>query len=110
MDNSTRFVFYANTPLTNMSKSMHFNSNAERDQFFDTAFSIYQVLDIRERRFNMVRDRLTVRITYEFDKGTVSGNWDSSAPFIDNMLGVNYCYFVDENTGMRYYCQVTATK
>lgn len=106
----TRFVFYANTPLTNMSKSLHFNSNEERDNFFDTAFGIYRVLDIRERKFNMVRDRLTVRITYEFDKGTVSGNWDSNAPFVDNMLGVNYCYFVDENSNMRYYCQVTNTR
>lgn len=106
----TRFVFYANTPLTNMSKSLHFNSNEERDNFFDTAFGIYRVLDIRERKFNMVRDRLTVRITYEFDKGTVSGKWDSNAPFVDNMLGVNYCYFVDENSNMRYYCQVTNTR
>ena len=104
--NYTNFVFYANTPMTNLSKVMHFESNQARDEFFDTAFDKYRVLDISVRNFNMVRDRLTVRVTYEFDRGT----FDNKKSFIDNMQGVNYCYFYDKNTRYRYYCQVVKTE
>lgn len=105
-NNYTNFVFYANTPMTNLSKVMHFESNQARDEFFDTAFDKYRVLDISVRNFNMVRDRLTVRVTYEFDRGT----FDNKKSFIDNMQGVNYCYFYDQNTRYRYYCQVVKTE
>lgn len=54
----------------------------------------------------MVRDRLTVNITYEFDRGT----FNNERSFIDNMIGVNYCYFYDENTKKRFYCQVVKTE
>lgn len=105
-NNYTNFVFYANTPMTNLSKYMHFSSNQERDEFFDTAYDKYRILDISVRNFNMVRDRLTVRVTYEFDRGT----FDNTKSFIDNMQGVNYCYFYDQNTKYRYYCQVVKTE
>lgn len=105
-NNYTNFVFYANTPMTNLSKVMHFESNQARDEFFDTAFDKYMVLDISVRNFNMVRDRLTVRVTYEFDRGT----FDKNKSFVDNMQGVNYCYFYDLNTKYRYYCQVVKTE
>ena len=105
-NNYTNFVFYANTPMTNLSKVMHFESNQARDEFFDTSFDKYRVLDISVRNFNMVRDRLTVRVTYEFDRGT----FDNNKSFIDNMQGVNYCYFYDQNTRYRYYCQVVKTE
>ena len=105
-NNYTNFVFYANTPMTNLSKVMHFESNQDRDEFFDTAFDKYRVLDISVRNFNMVRDRLTVRVTYEFDRGT----FDKNKSFVDNMQGVNYCYFYDLNTKYRYYCQVVKTE
>lgn len=104
--NYTNFVFYANTPMTNLSKVMHFESNQDRDEFFDTSFDKYRVLDISVRNFNMVRDRLTVRVTYEFDRGT----FDKNKSFVDNMQGVNYCYFYDLNTKYRYYCQVVKTE
>ena len=105
-NNYTNFVFYANTPMTNLSKVMHFESDKARDEFFDTAFDKYKVLDISVRNFNMVRDRLTVRVTYEFDRGT----FDKNKSFVDNMQGVNYCYFYDQNTRYRYYCQVVKTE
>lgn len=105
-NNYTHFVFFANTPLTNMSKYMNFGSNQARDEFFDTVYGKYKVLDISQRNFNMVRDRLTVNITYEFDRGT----FNNERSFIDNMIGVNYCYFYDENTKKRFYCQVVKTE
>lgn len=105
-NNHTRFVFFANTPMTNLSRYMHFRSNDERDNFFDNAYDKYKILDITDRNFNMVRDRLTVRISYDFDKGT----FDKSKSFIDHMQGVNYCYFHDVNTNRRYYCQVVKTE
>lgn len=105
-NNYTHFVFFANTPLTNMSKYMNFGSNQARDDFFDTVYGKYKVLDISQRNFNMVRDHLTVNITYEFDRGT----FNNERSFIDNMIGVNYCYFYDENTKKRFYCQVVKTE
>ena len=105
-NNYTHFVFFANTPLTNLSKYMNFGSNQARDEFFDTLYGKYKVLDISQRNFNMVRDRLTVNITYEFDRGT----FNNERSFIDNMIGVNYCYFYDENTKKRFYCQVVKTE
>lgn len=105
-NNYTHFVFFANTPLTNMSKYMNFGSNQARDEFFDTVYGKYKVLDISQRNFNMVRDRLTVNITYEFDRGT----FNNERSFIDNMIGVNYCYFYDENSRKRFYCQVVKTE
>lgn len=102
----THFVFYSNTPLTNLSKYMHFNSFKERDDFFDNSMDKYRILDISSRNFNMVRDRLTVNITYDFDRGT----FDNNKTFVDYMWGVNYCYFFDENSRMRYYCQVVKTE
>lgn len=105
-NNYTHFVFFANTPLTNMSKYMNFGSNQARDDFFDTVYGKYKVLDISQRNFNMVRDRLTVNITYEFDRGT----FNNERSFIDNMIGVNYCYFYDENSRKRFYCQVVKTE
>lgn len=105
-NNYTHFVFFANTPLNNMSKYMNFGSNQARDDFFDTVYGKYKVLDISQRNFNMVRDRLTVNITYEFDRGT----FNNERSFIDNMIGVNYCYFYDENTKKRFYCQVVKTE
>lgn len=105
-NNHTRFVFFANTPMTNLSRYMHFRSNDDRDNFFDNAYDKYKILDITDRNFNMVRDRLTVRISYDFDKGT----FDKSKSFIDHMQGVNYCYFHDVNTNRRYYCQVVKTE
>lgn len=105
-NNYTHFVFFANTPLTNMSKYMNFGSNQARDDFFDTVYGKYKVLDISQRNFNMVRDHLTVNITYEFDRGT----FNNERSFIDNMIGVNYCYFYDENTRKRFYCQVVKTE
>lgn len=105
-NNHTRFVFFANTPMTNLSRYMHFRSNDDRDNFFDNAYDKYKILDITDRNFNMVRDRLTVRISYDFDRGT----FDKSKSFIDHMQGVNYCYFHDVNTNKRYYCQVVKTE
>lgn len=105
-NNHTRFVFFANTPMTNLSRYMHFRSNDDRDNFFDNAYDKYKILDITDRNFNMVRDRLTVRISYDFDRGT----FDKSKSFIDHMQGVNYCYFHDVNTDKRYYCQVVKTE
>ena len=88
----TKFKFFRNTPLTNLAKSMNFESNSSRDNFFDSG--IYESVDYTSYNYNMVRDRLTVRVDMEFDKH----------------LGLNYCYFIDERSGIRYYCQITRTR
>lgn len=101
----TQFVFYANTPSVNALKTIHFRSNAERDRFFDTTMSGSRVLDMKHEKFNMVRDRLNVRVDWDFD----NGGEDASGQRVTNMMGVNYCYFYDTRSRKRYYCQVVRT-
>lgn len=88
----TKFKFFKNTPLTNLAKSMNFESNAARDSFFDSG--VYASIDYTTHNFNMVRDRLVVNVDFAFD----------------SYMGINYCYFIDERSGVRYYCQVNKTE
>ena len=88
----TKFKFFKNTPLTNLAKSMNFESNDARDSFFDSG--VYASIDYTSHNFNMVRDRLVVNIDFAFD----------------SYMGINYCYFIDERSGVRYYCQVNKTE
>lgn len=107
----TQFVFYANTPFVNALKTIHFNSNIERDKFFDTKMNSLEILKYGDSKFNMVRDRLIVNVHWDHDRGPLT----PSSPITENnnykdMIGVNYCYFYDSNINERMYCQVVKTE
>ena len=70
----TDFVFYKNTPFTDFSNTILFDSNEQRDQHFNIAYESYHFLDMR---FNFIRDRGTIRISTPYGK----------------MAGYNYCKF-----------------
>ena len=107
----TQFVFYANTPFVNALKTIHFKSKYERDQFFDTKMNSLEFIKYGDSRFNMVRDRLVVSVNWDHDRGPLTpGSPVVSNPLNKDMIGVNYCYFMDSNINERIYCQVVKTE
>src|SRR5690625_3346713 len=90
MRDLTTFTFFKNTPLVDFQNTIHFSSNAERDNFFLNG-GHYQTLDTENLRFNYIRDRSTIDVPISYHE----------------FRGVNYCTFVsDFEPNMRYYAYV----
>lgn len=84
----TDFVFYRNTPFTDFSNTILFDSNEQRDNYFRNTFSSHSFLDMR---FNFIRDRGTISIPISYE----------------NMAGINYCKFTsDFEPDVTYYAYV----
>src|SRR5690625_3303617 len=84
----TDFTFYKNTPFTDFSNTILFDTNEERDNYFNTSFNS---LTFHGMRFNFIRDRGTIKI---------------STPY-DLLAGVNYCKFTsDFEEDQVYYAYV----
>ena len=84
----TDFVFYKNTPFTDFTNTILFDSNEERDKYFNSRFSS---LSFHNMRFNFIRDRGTIRI---------------SVPY-ETIAGINYCKFIsDFEPDITYYAYV----
>src|SRR5699024_6579342 len=60
----TDFVFYKNTPFTDFSNTILFDSNDQRDQYFNTSFPSHSFVNMR---FNFIRDRGTTQVTLLID-------------------------------------------
>src|SRR5699024_5260838 len=84
----TDFTFYKNTPFTDLSNTILFDSNEQRDNYFRTSFSSHQFLDMR---FNFIRDRCTIQVPISYE----------------NFAGINYCKFTsDFESDVTYYAYV----
>lgn len=84
----TDFTFYKNTPFTDFSNTILFDSNEQRDQYFNSNFSKIVYHDMR---FNFVRDRGIIRINTPYHL----------------ISGVNYCKFTsDLEEDVVYYAYV----
>lgn len=83
----TYITLYKNTPYTSLEKYINFGSDGARDAFFDKSPfpSIYFPTP-----FNMVRDRLTVKVPYDFAE----------------LDGVNYARWYDPVRKRFFYAQV----
>ena len=88
---TTEFVFFYNTPFTDYQNTVHFSSNAERDDYFlnGNHFSAY---DYSSTPFNFIRDRSQVRVRM---------SWQEAQ-------GINYCTFKSDFENRRYYAFVNA--
>lgn len=88
---TTKFVFFYNTPFTDYQNTVHFSSNAERDDYFlnGNHFSAY---DYSSTPFNFIRDRSQVRVRM---------SWQDAQ-------GINYCTFKSDFENRRYYAFVNA--
>ena len=88
---TTEFVFFYNTPFTDYQNTVHFSSNAERDNYFlnGNHFSAY---DYSSTPFNFIRDRSQVRVRM---------SWEEAQ-------GINYCTFKSDFENRRYYAFVNA--
>lgn len=88
---TTEFVFFYNTPFTDYQNTVHFSSNAERDDYFlnGNHFSAY---DYSSTPFNFIRDRSQVKVRM---------SWQEAQ-------GINYCTFKSDFENRRYYAFVNA--
>ena len=84
----TDFVFYKNTPFTDFTNTILFDSNEQRDQYFNNRFDRFSFLNMR---FNFIRDRGIIQIPLSYD----------------DMAGINYCKFnSDFEPDITYYAYV----
>ena len=86
------FKLFKNTMFTDMQNTLHFNSNSERDNWFDTQFTGSNTIEF-PNRFN-----------YRYDRGTVNVPMD-----MESLQGFNYCRFVDGWDGKTYYAFIIKT-
>lgn len=89
----TQFTLYKNTLFTDMQNTVHFNSNNERDNFFDTEFTGENVKTF-ETSFNFRRDMGTLKVPELFE----------------NLMGFNYCRFVNGFDKKTYYAYIVSMK
>lgn len=89
----TRFTLYKNTLFTDMQNTVHFNSNEERDQFFNREFTSENVKAF-EAPFNFRRDMGTLKVPELFE----------------NLMGFNYCKFVNGFDNRTYYAYIVSMK
>ena len=84
----TDFVFYKNTPFTDFTNTILFDSNEQRDQYFNNRFDRFSFLNMR---FNFIRDRGIIQIPLSYE----------------SMAGINYCKFnSDFEPDVTYYAYV----
>lgn len=86
----TSFTFYKNTLFTDMQNTVHFNSNTDRDNWFETYFNNEHKL-IFEYPFNMRRDRAQLKVPRGFEE----------------LIGYNYCRFLNGFDNKYYYAYIT---
>ena len=89
----TQFTLYKNTLFTDMQNTVHFNSNNERDHFFNTEFTGENVKTF-ETNFNFRRDMGTLKVPELFE----------------NLMGFNYCKFVNGFDKKTYYAYIVSMK
>ena len=86
------FKLFKNTMFTDMQNTLHFNSNSERDNWFDTHFIGNNTIEF-PNRFN-----------YRYDRGTVNVPMN-----MEKLQGFNYCRFIDGWDGKAYYAFIVKT-
>lgn len=86
------FKLFKNTMFTDMQNTLHFNSNSERDKWFDTHFTGNNTIEF-PNRFNYRYDRGTVNVPMEMEK----------------LQGFNYCRFIDGWDNKVYYAFIVKT-
>ena len=88
----TTFKLFKNTMFTDMQNTLHFNSNSERDNWFDSHFTGSNTITF-PNRFN-----------YRYDRGTVNVPME-----MESLQGFNYCRFIDGWDGKAYYAFIVKT-
>ena len=88
----SKFSLYKNTYFTDMQNTLHFDSNQERDHFFDEEFGHDGDTYNFESNFNFRRDRGTLKVPDTFE----------------NLMGFNYCRFVNGFDGKTYYAYIVS--
>lgn len=88
----TEFIMFKNTPLVNFDKTIHFDTNTQRDDFFLKG-NHYPTITYSQD-FNFVSDRLNLRVSKSYFE----------------LEGVNYLTFISKFDDRRYYAFVSKTQ
>ena len=88
--NLTSFMFFKNTPLTDYQNTIHFSSNAERDNYFLKG-GHFPAINYDAIPFNFIRDRSVINLEQL--------SWNEAQ-------GINYCTFKSDFEDRRYYAFV----
>lgn len=88
---TTDFVFFYDTPFTDYQNTVHFSSNAERDDYFLNG-SHFSSFNYSNTPFNFIRDRSKLKPLM---------SWEEAQ-------GINYCTFLSDFEDRRYYAFVNA--
>lgn len=88
---TTDFIFFYDTPFTDYQNTVHFSSNAERDDYFLNG-AHFSAFNYSNTPFNFIRDRSTLKL---------SMSWEEAQ-------GINYCTFLSDFENRRYYAFVNA--
>lgn len=85
----TQFTLFKNTNFTDMQNTLHFNSDAERDNFFANHFT---------------KIEFTNPFNFRYDRGTLKVQM-----CMNDLQGYNYCKFIDGFDGKTYYAFIVKT-
>lgn len=88
----SQFTLYKNTNFTDMQNTLHFNSNSDRDNWFNSYFTGDNVI------------KLTHPFNFRYDRGTLKVPMD-----MNDLQGFNYCKFIDGWDGKTYYAFIVKT-
>lgn len=88
----SQFTLYKNTNFTDMQNTLHFNSNSDRDNWFNSYFTGNNVIEFTHP-FNFRYDRGTLKVPMEMNE----------------LQGFNYCKFIDGFDGKTYYAFIVKT-
>lgn len=83
----TLFTFFKHTPFQKANKYIYFNNHDEREKFFFDDNRFERVDSIEYKEFNFIKDKGVLNV---------------SIPFIE-ARGVNYCGWISEVEGIRYF-------
>src|SRR5699024_4275895 len=106
----TDFTFYKNTPFTDFQNTILFNSNKERDDYFNSHFD---TISFENMRFNFIRDRGTIRINNYYNNKVginyFKFNTDYEKEFIYYVYVMYYEYINDNTTELTLIIDVIMT-
>lgn len=88
----SKITLFYDTPMTTLNETIHFDTNEERERYFFITSGFKKVSF--EGDFNLVKDRLTLRLPIPYD----------------DCDGINYGHFKDGFTGKDYYFYVMTTQ
>lgn len=99
----TQIKFYRHTPLTNFNDTIHFDSNAKRDQYFKEHYQNSEVIEKENINYERTRDPLVLSISKEkfigFNYGSFVSDFEPNIIYYFFLVGTTK-YQNDNSTSL----------